>query len=134
MFGKFPADDNQFLWTRHIKNKIMFYGLSAQKIKTVLKSPTRREDGIAPNTVAVMKRNDTKKRKEEIWVMYQTSIKNQKEQKNTKVTTSGYSLITRGPKKVMISAWRYPGHTKPGSHIPIPDDTLEELNELANKS
>ncbi|PIR89362.1 MAG: hypothetical protein COU07_00480 [Candidatus Harrisonbacteria bacterium CG10_big_fil_rev_8_21_14_0_10_40_38] len=125
MFAKFPEDDRYFSWTRHIKNKMMFYGISTQKIKTILKSPTRREEGIAPNTIAVMKRNDTKKRKEEIWVMYQTKEKRKKE-------PSVYTLVARQSQKIMISAWRYPGHTKAGAEIPIPEDILEELNKLVN--
>jgi hypothetical protein len=61
---KFPKDDKKFRWTSHIKNKMLFYGISEQKIKTILKSPNRKEEGIVPNTLAVMKRNDTPKRKE----------------------------------------------------------------------
>jgi len=66
----FPKDDAQYRWTAHIKNKMLRYRISAQMIKTILRNPARREEGIAPRTVAVMKRHDTPKRKEEMWVMY----------------------------------------------------------------
>lgn len=106
---KFPKNDGGFYWTQHIKVKMLFYRLSPQKIKTVLKFCDRKEEGIAPNTIAIMKRNDTKKRKEEIWVMYQLV--------NNKI-----------PKFTMISVWRYPGISKKGAAIPIPDDIAKELN------
>jgi len=106
MLFKFPKDDKNFSWTNHVKNKMLQYRLSEQKIKTVLKNPARKEGGIAPNTSAVMKRNDTLKRKEEIWVMFQ---------KKSKVT--------------VISAWRYPGVSPKGKEIPIPEDILKELEK-----
>ena len=45
----------------------------------------------------------------EIWIMY----------KNVKM-----SLV---PTRKIISAWRYPGISKPGEEIPIPDDIRQEL-------
>ena len=114
MLFRFPKDDKNFSWTQHVKNKMLHYRLSEQKIKTVLNSPSRKEEGIAPNTSAMMKRNDTPKRKEEIWVMFQkkSNVKGQM----SKVT--------------IISAWRYPGISPKGKEIPIPDDVLQELENL----
>ena len=37
MLFKFPKDDKFFHWTRHIKDKMLFYRISEQKIKTILK-------------------------------------------------------------------------------------------------
>jgi len=108
MLARFPKDDSRTHWTRHIKDKMVFYRLGEGKIKAVIKSAERKEEGVAPNTYAVMKRNDTPKRKEEIWVMFQQ----------------------RAGKKIMISAWRYPGKSKPGAQIPIPDDVLEEIKKI----
>lgn len=112
---KFPKDDKQYKWTSHIKGKLLFYNLSPQKLKTILKSYDRKEEGIAPGTMAVMKRNDTPKRKEEIWVMYAPASQ---ESQKSKV---------KSRKLILISAWRYPGMTKAGKRIPIPDDILEEI-------
>lgn len=114
MLFKFPKDDKYFSWTSHVKNKILQYRLSEQKIKTVLKNYVRKEDGIAPKTTAVMKRNDTPKRKEEIWVMYQELSRKSK---------------VESQKLRIISAWRYPGISPKGKEIPIPRDILEELQE-----
>ena len=132
MLVKFPKDDKYFSWTRHIKNKMIFYGLSEQKIKTVLKSSNRREEGIAPNTTAVMKRNDTRKRKEEIWVMYQQLTNNKQQITNNKQRSYQLKVISYklGAKLRLISAWRYPGISKPGKKIPIPEDILAELDKI----
>ena len=115
MFFKFPKDDKDFKWTRHIKDKMLFYHISEQKIKAILKSPDRREEGIAPNTSAVMKRNDKPKRQEEIWVMYSAAGASSK-------------FKVKSSKLILVSAWRYPGKSKPGKEIPIPEDILAELN------
>jgi hypothetical protein len=126
MLTKFPEDDRYFAWTRHIKNKMVFYGLSESRIKGVLRSPKRKEEGIAPNTTAVMKRNDRGKKKEEIWVMFQ-----KKKKLNNKIENpSGYTLNPNVLKTLMISAWRYPGISKKGNQIPIPEDILEELENI----
>ena len=113
MFSRFPKDDHTFTWTRHIKNKMMFYGLSESRIRAVLREPKRVEEGIAPRTTAAMRRNDKNKKKEEIWIMYQKATNKRK---------------LGGPKILMISAWRYPGVSKAGAPIPIPEDIVAELN------
>ena len=118
----FPKDDAQYRWTAHIKNKMLRYRISAQMIKTILRNPARREEGIAPRTVAVMKRHDTPKRKEEMWVMYKALSRGKPE------NSSGYTLVASGSRLLMISAWRYPGVSRAGEPIPIPEDILEELN------
>lgn len=115
MLFKFPKDDKNFSWTQHVKNKMLHYRLSEQKIKTVLNNPSRKEEGIAPKTAAAMKRNDTPKRKEEIWVMFQQQVKSEK---------------FKVKKLRIISAWRYPGISPKGKEIPIPEDILEDLTEI----
>jgi len=151
---KLPLDDKYFRWTTHVKEKLLFYRLSPQIVKTVLKNPVRRETGIAPNTIAVMKRNDTVKRKEEVWVMYRTAergpappvipapdrsrgqapagIQSPRKQKKSKKSDGlEIALALRKllvpEKKIIISAWRYPGTTKPGDPVPIPEDIEMEL-------
>jgi len=110
MIIKFPKDDRYFCWTRHIKNKMLLYALSESRIKRVYKSPKRKEGGVAPNTTAVMSRNDRRTKKEEIWVMYQK--------------------MPRSIRVRMISAWRYPGISKSGKEIPIPQEISEELQDM----
>lgn len=84
------------------------YGLSKIKLINILHNPERQELGIVPGTVAVMKTNKTfkpKKNPGEIWIMYRD---------------------TREVRKI-ISAWRYPGVSKPGEEIPIPLDIRKEI-------
>jgi len=97
--------ENKFFWTKHVQEKMRFYNLSESRLKRVFRHPHRIEEGIAENTVAAMQRVGSKKHPYEVWIMYQLKEKN----------------IT------IISAWRYPGTTKPGSKIPIPENILSEL-------
>ena len=97
------------------------YGLSKQKLLGILYRPERKEKGIVLGTTAVMKTNKVffktkqvtlagawqkpRKAPGEIWLMYR-DIKDFRK---------------------IISAWRYPGISKPGEEIPIPSDILREL-------
>jgi hypothetical protein len=109
-------------WSQHVQTKMRQYGLSKGKLLNLLAKPDRTEQGIAPETVAVMKTNrlfsKTKARSSskktawqglrvpgEIWLMYSDSQNLRK----------------------IISAWRYPGISKPGEAIPIPEEIREEL-------
>ena len=82
---------------------------------SIFRRADRREEGVAPDTAAAMRVKNPPSRsdhpplkKEEVWIMYQTKP---------------------GKKVTMISAWRYPGTTKPGAPIPIPQDILTELTQ-----
>jgi len=105
---RLPKDEKNLLWTSHVKIKMQYYQLSERRLKRVLRSPFRVEEGIAPNTLAIMQRTGTKKHPTEIWLMYQ------------KV----------GSKIRIISAWRYPGISPKGQPPPIPEDILEELKNI----
>jgi len=100
---------------------MLYYGLSEQRIRRVLASPNRIETGVAKDTLAAMQTKKGRKTPEEIWVMYQIK-KNEK------------NKLQKSPRKfLMISAWRYPGISKPGEPIPIPDDILEELAHVQKR-
>ncbi len=121
MLAKFPKDDKYFAWTRHVKNKMLFYGLSAERLRRIVRSPKRTKHGVAERTIAVMQPNHTKTRREEIWVMY------------LRRSASGGGRSSdpkRHGRLLIISAWRYPGVSKPEEKIPIPTDIEEELAEL----
>jgi hypothetical protein len=112
MISKFK----KLFWTEHSKIKMRQYGLSKQKLLGIFYKPERKEQGIVPGTMAVMKTNKVffnskkvtltnawqkpKRAPGEIWLMY-------KEDKEI---------------RKIISAWRYPGVSKPGEEIPVPDD------------
>ena len=100
-----PKDDRKYLWTSHSKRKLFQYGLTPNMIKRVINYADRKEEGIAEKTIAIMKDRSTKITQKE---MYQ------------KV----------GSKKRIISAWIYPGKTKPGAEIYVPDEVWEELERV----
>jgi len=107
-FFREPKNTERIHWTRHAKGKMRQYGLSESKILRIIKNPKRKEEGIAPQTIAIMQPYGTKKHPKEIWVMYQIEKK----------------------KLRIISAWRYPGKSPIGKPPPIPEDTLRELQNL----
>ena len=95
------------------------YGLSADRVKRVVRAPRRAEVGVAEGTVAVMQPAGSVKNPQEIWVMYREELK-----KKPKTKTE---LMLHANKKVMITAWRYPGVSPVREQIPIPADILAEL-------
>lgn len=100
----------KIIWTQHSRRKMRFYKLSEQRVKRILNSPHRVEEGIAPNTIAMMQAAGSKKHSYEIWTMIQ------KKKENLKV----------------ISAWKYPGRTKAGEFLPI--EIIREINEAVKFS
>ena len=100
-------------WTEHSKLKMRQYKLSKSKLLGLLARPERKEAGIVPGTTAVMQSNKSflkakiRKAPGEIWLMYK-DIKNKRLRK-------------------IISAWRYPGISKPGEEIPIPEEIRRAL-------
>lgn len=97
------------VWTNHAAEKMRFYRLSASRVLRVLRHPQRKEEGVAPNTIAAMQPAGSKKHPYEIWVMYEIKVKRQK------------------AKVKIISAWRYPGVSPLRQPPPIPEDTMLEL-------
>jgi hypothetical protein len=84
-----------------------FYKLSESRVRHVLHSPKRIEEGVAPKTVAMMQPAGS----HEIWVMLQDSP---------------------GQRKI-ISAWRYPGVTKPRSPVAM-QAMQREYQEFLSKN
>jgi len=120
-------NDSKYYWTNHVKEKMIFYGLSDSLIKRVIRFPKRTEEGIAPDTVASLKVAGSKKNQYEIWVMYQVRKRAKIEKKNINILDKLSELeineIARyKPQIVVISAWKYPGLSQIKNEIPIPDD------------
>jgi len=97
----------KIIWTKHSEKKIRQYQFSKSRILRIIKNPYRLEEGIAPNTIALMKPTKIKNKtwKQEIWAMIQKSKNEIK----------------------IISAWRYPG--KSPQQNPIPYEILAELKD-----
>ncbi|OGZ68437.1 MAG: hypothetical protein A3D44_00650 [Candidatus Staskawiczbacteria bacterium RIFCSPHIGHO2_02_FULL_42_22] len=105
-------------WTGHAKIKMRQYGLSKSRLTQLLRKPERMEEGIAPQTVAVMQ---TRK-------IYSTPRKVFAVQKKIKIPGEIWLMYkdVKGERRI-ISAWRYPGISKPGDSIPIPEDIRNEI-------
>lgn len=112
---KKPKNDEKTIWTKHVISKMKYYGLSENKIRNVIWRPERVEEGIAPETIAVMQRYGSLKNPKEIWVMFQNFKVNGKK------------------KRRIISAWRYPGASPKGKEIYLPDDVQEMINKIKKR-
>ncbi|MDO8565793.1 MAG: hypothetical protein Q7S04_01225 [Candidatus Moranbacteria bacterium] len=118
-----------YQFTRHAEYKMQQYGLSGQRVRSVIRHPKRREEGIVPKTVAVMQPTSVKTLagkpvwKQEIWVLFQ--IKNSSQ--NEKLEKFKTPLSFGGSQLKIISAWRYPGVSP--KRNPIPEEILRELEE-----
>jgi len=106
---KLPKNDAKYEWTNHVFGKMLFYGLTEGRIRRVMASPKRSEEGVAPETIAVMQPGGSKKNPQEIWVMFQ---------------------VLKNKKRRIITAWRYPGISKARAKIPIPNEILAELDSI----
>ncbi len=100
---------DKYQWTKHSLYKMRHYGLSAQRIKRIIRHPERIEEAIVPNMIAVMAQN----KKQEIWAMY--ALVNKRAISKQKVIK-------------IITAWRYPG--KSSARDPIPREILEEIKSI----
>jgi hypothetical protein len=82
-------------WTAHSRDKMRQYRLSEGRVRRILHSPHRTEEGIAEGTTAMMQQS-TGKHPYELWVM----------------------VVDTDRERKVISAWRYPGVTKPRAPLP----------------
>lgn len=99
----------ELLWTRHSRFKLREHALSESRVRRVLNSPDRVERGIAEGTIAMMRKEKAIKKEFEIWVM----------------------VADKGSARRVVSAWRYPGVTKPGE--PLPREILTEMELAASR-
>lgn len=128
---RFPKNDSQYLWTNHILGKMRYYGISEQRVRKIIRMPERKEDGIAPKTIAVMNAVKSKNKPHEIWVMYQLTNSKIKNPADAKALAGKQkSKLTPSPKLILISAWRYPGRSPTGKKIDIPAEVLDDLQKF----
>ncbi|MCL5114576.1 MAG: hypothetical protein M1604_02215 [Patescibacteria group bacterium] len=98
-----------------------YYGIADSRVKRIIRFPTRYEEGIVPNTVAVMQPAGTKKYSE-IWAMYKL-VDNHRQ-----AMTKSKFQMTKQQKLKIITVWRYPGVSP--KRDPIPREVLEEIKSL----
>jgi hypothetical protein len=113
MSFKIPKDDHKYRWTNHVIRKMQYYGLTPSRVLRVMRAPERTEDGVADGTLAAMQTAGTKARPWEIWVMWRDIG-----------TPAGPFQVG---KKVVITAWRYPGVSPVRERVPIPSEIMAEL-------
>jgi len=130
--------NGSFALTRHAEFKMRQYGLSEQKVRSVIRNPRRREEGVAKDTVAVMQPVSPKRDakgvetwKQEIWVMYQSrhggTISKSQIPISNQIQNSKFKIQNSARQLRIISAWRYPGVSP--KRNPIPEEILRELEE-----
>ncbi|MDO8469596.1 MAG: hypothetical protein Q7S84_01065 [bacterium] len=129
-----PKDDSRFSWTSHVVEKMQQYAIPESRIRRIIRYPARTEEGIAPDTVAVMQPGGST-RYHEIWVMYKLVTNNQrqttndKQAENQKREQDPFNILSRGQAKIrVITAWRYPGHSP--ARDPVPSEVLAEVQRL----
>lgn len=124
-------------WTFHARAKMAFYKLSEQRVRRVMNSPRRIEEGIAPKTVAMMQPVSLK-----TMALSETapsgakwsrgastqlgSLKNGREETwNQEIWVM---IQDERNRRKIISAWRYPGKTKPRDEV-LKDKIKAAYNE-----
>ncbi len=121
-------NSGRYLFTLHAEYKMNEYHLSRQRVTRVIRSPKRTEEGIVPDTVAVMQPGSTKRVNgkeiwtQEIWVMYKVNSKTNSPAGGQK---SKLESILNQPQLKIISTWRYPGVSP--ERDPIPAEILREI-------
>ena len=124
-----------------------FYGLSKQRVLRVIHAPKRVEEGVAPKTVAIMQPNSVRMRTE--FGLSEISRRGAKssrrppfhfkpialaKENNSKPKESWSQEIwvmiqDLGKQRKIISAWRYPGMTRPRSEVAM-DALRREYREF----
>ena len=94
-----------------------YYGIADSRVKRIIRFPARYEEGIVPQTVAVMQPSGTKKYSE-IWAMY----------KVVRRASSNPRTLNPKPSLKIITVWRYPGVSP--KRDPIPQEVLSEIKNL----
>lgn len=109
---KRPKNDGKYHWTNHVQRKLQFYGLTPSRVLRVIRAPDRMEEGIVEGTLAAMQTAGTKAKPWEVWVMWRDA---------------GIATALAPSKKVIITAWRYPGVSPVRERVPIPAGLVAEL-------
>lgn len=123
-----PKNDSKYYWTTHAWMKMQHYAISEQRVKRIVRFPTRTEEGIADNTIAAMQPAGAKGQ-QEMWVMYSLVEPKKNEEANEDAKEKGIANYFLPNKKIrIITVWRYPGVSP--KRDPIPSDILAEVQSL----
>ena len=126
-------------WTHHARAKMNFYKLSESRVRRVLNYPKRIEEGVAPKTVAMMqpavvkimagKPTSLKFKIDRDVVLSDVPYRHAEWSRRTPSVSSPAKeswaqeiwvmVEDSRDRRTIISAWRYPGKTKPRSEISL---------------
>ena len=118
-----PKDNSRYRWTRHVVRKMVHYRLTPARVMRVVRAPERLEEGVAPGTLAGMQRAGSKAKPTEVWAMW-------REEAKARTAFDAKAGIATQPRRIIITAWRYPGTSPVRSAVPIPEDVLAELDAV----
>ena len=135
---KLPKDNEKYRWTNHVVRKMMHYRLTPARVMRIVRAPERLEAGVAQGCVAGMHKSGSKQKPTEIWAMWReeksetriSKSENARKAHNGNHSDFGFrnsDLPGESGRKVIITAWRYPGTSPVRDAVPIPDDVLSEL-------
>jgi hypothetical protein len=126
---KIPKNNEKYRWTSHIVRKMMHYRLTPSRVLRIVRAPERLEAGVAQGTVAGMQKTGSKQKPTEIWAMWREEKPRAKssEPRGGRELMAGGSELIADHRKVIITAWRYPGVSPVRDTVPIPEDVLSEL-------
>lgn len=128
-------------WTHHACAKMNFYKLSEARVRRVLNAPKRIEEGVAPKTIAMMQPvslrtvrketvlNDVPHRQKE-WSRRATSTPTEQ----TWTQEIWVMVEDSRNSRTIVSAWRYPGKTKPKSEISLAKMREEYRSFIAQRA
>ena len=114
-----PKDNEKYHWTQHVVRKMEYYGLTPSRVLRVIRAPERIEEGIVEGTLAAMQKAGSKSRPWELWTMWREQLK----APNSKLKATDLFAS----KKIIITAWRYPGVSPIREKVPIPAEIISEL-------
>ena len=118
---KNPLKNDKYSWTRHAQDKMRYYRLTEARVKRVIRSPARVEEGVLDNAIACMQPAGGKNYSE-IWTMYLL-------EKSDDLSFLSARKLQKSKFKI-ITAWRYPG--KSPEREPIPAEVLREIKAFVS--
>jgi hypothetical protein len=104
-----------------------FYGLTPSRVLRIVNAPQRMEQGVVEGTLAGMQKAGTPKKPWEVWAMWREEHPDKRQPTSNKSGVVDSHLSFVRPRKVIITAWRYPGTSPVRGAVPIPSDVLAEL-------
>ena len=125
------------LWTSHARAKMSFYKLSEGRVRRVLQTPKRMEEGIAPDTIALMQPTSLKMMGRREVAPAEAGVRASSGKKGSSHETWSqeiWVMVQDGDSgRKVISAWRYPGMSKVRSSATL-QMAKEEYDEFIKET